>query len=84
MNPDKCSFCKGKLVKGKTEFVVKVKEEMLVIKDISAFVCSECGEAYYSPEESGKIDKIMKKFHKSDLLVHPIAAGELSLNEVTA
>ena len=57
---------------------------MLVIKDVSALVCSECGEAYYSPEESEKIDKIMKKFHKSDLLVHPIAAGELSLNEVTA
>ena len=54
MNPDKCSFCKGKLVKGNAEFVVKVKDEMLVIKDISAFVCSECGEAYYSPEESGK------------------------------
>lgn len=84
MIPDKCSFCKGKLVKGKTEFVVRVNEEMLVIKDISAFVCSECGEAYYSPEDSEKIYEIMKKFHKSDLLVHPIAAGELSLNEVTA
>ncbi|MCX9014122.1 MAG: type II toxin-antitoxin system MqsA family antitoxin [Candidatus Methanoperedens sp.] len=65
MIPDKCSFCKGKLVKGKTEFVVKANDEMLVIKDVSALVCSECGEAYYSPDESGKIDKIMKKFHKS-------------------
>jgi hypothetical protein len=27
---------------------------------------------------------VMKKFHKSDLLVHPLAAGELSLGEVTA
>ncbi len=84
MKPDRCSFCKGKLVKGKTEFVVKVGEEILVIKDVSAYICNECGEAYYSSEESKKIDKLMKKFHESDLLVHPLAAGELSLSEATA
>ncbi len=32
MKPDRCSFCKGKLVKGITEFVVKVEDEILVIK----------------------------------------------------
>jgi len=26
----------------------------------------------------------MKKFHESTLLVHPVAAGELSLGEVAA
>lgn len=84
MKPDKCSFCKGKLIKGKTEFVVKARKEVLVIRDIDAYVCSECGEAYYSPKESEKIDKIMKKFYRSDLLVHPIAAGELDLSEAAA
>ncbi len=84
MKPDRCSFCKGKLIEGKTEFVVKVGEEILVIKNISAYICSECGEAYYSPKESEKIDKIMKKFHESKLLVHPVAAGELSLSEIEA
>ncbi len=84
MKPDRCSFCKGRLVKGKTEFVVKVDDEILVVKNVSAYICNECGEAYYSPKESEKIDKLMKKFHKSDLLVHPLAAGELSLSEATA
>jgi YgiT-type zinc finger domain-containing protein len=82
MKPDKCSFCKGKLVKGKTEFTVKVGKEVLTIKDVSAYICEECGEAYYTPDISEKIDRIMKKFHKSALLVHPVAAGELSLGEV--
>ncbi len=84
MKPDRCSFCKGKLIKGKTEFVVKLGEEVLVIKNVSAYICDECGEAYYSPKESEKIDKLMKKFHDSELLVHPIAAGELSLSEAVA
>jgi YgiT-type zinc finger domain-containing protein len=84
MKPDRCSFCKGKLIKGKTEFVVKVGAEVLSIRDVPAYICNECGEPYYTPEISEKMDLMMKKFHECALLVHPIAAGELSLNEVTA
>jgi YgiT-type zinc finger domain-containing protein len=84
MKPNTCSFCKGKLIKGETEFIVKVKNEVLSIKDVPAYICEECNEAYYTPEVSEKIDLIMQKFHDSTLLVHPVAAGELSLNEALA
>ncbi len=83
MIPSKCSFCHGKLVESKTEFVIKLYGRVLSIKDVPAFVCQECGEAYYTPKVSRKLDKVMKKFHESNLLVHPIAAGEISLNEVS-
>ncbi|MBE0523087.1 MAG: type II toxin-antitoxin system MqsA family antitoxin [Methanosarcinales archaeon] len=82
--PDRCSFCKGKLIKVKTEFVVKVEKEILTVKDVPAYICNECNEAYFTSEISEKIDVIMEKFHKSTLLVHPIAAGEVSLNEAIA
>ena len=84
MMPDKCSFCKGKLVKGKTEFIVKVGDKVLAIKDVSAYICEECGEAYYTPHISKQIDELMEKFHTSTLLMHPMAAGELSLSETVA
>jgi len=42
-------------------------EELLSIKDVSGYICEECGEAYYTPEVSEKIDKIMTKFHESAL-----------------
>ena len=83
MIPDSCSFCKGKLVKGNTEFVVRVENEVLAIKGVLAYICEECGEAYYTTGISGKIDGIMKKLHNSTLLVHPLAAGKLSLEEAT-
>lgn len=79
MKPDRCSLCKGKLRKGKTEFTVKVEKEVISIKDVPAFVCQECGEAYFTPEVSRKIDKIMRDFHKGKLMAHPIAAGEVKL-----
>ena len=81
MEPDRCSFCKGRLIKGETEFIVRVESELLVIRDIPAYVCEECGEAYYTPAISRKIDRIIERFHESKLLVHPIAAGELCMGE---
>ena len=81
MEPDRCSFCKGRLIKGETEFIVRVESEALVIRDIPAYVCEECGEAYYTPDISRRIDWVMEWFHESKLLVHPIAAGELCIGE---
>jgi len=48
MKPDRCVFCKSKLVEGKTEFVAKAGEQIIAIKDVSAYVCENCGEAYYT------------------------------------
>lgn len=79
MKPDRCSFCKGKLSKGKTEFVAKVGDEVISIKDVPAYICDNCGEAYFSSKISRKIDETMRDFHKGKLLVRPIAAGEIEL-----
>lgn len=79
MIPDKCSLCGGRLHKGKTEFLVKVEGEIISIKDVPAYICDDCGEAYYTPEVSRKIDLVMKKFHQGKLLARPIPAGEVDL-----
>lgn len=79
LRPEGCTLCKGKLREGKTEFIVKVGKEVISIKEVPAFVCQECGEAYFSPATSRKIDKVMREFHEGKLLAHPIAAGEIEL-----
>ena len=79
MRPNKCSFCKGRLHKDKTEFVAKVNSGVISIKGVPAYVCENCGEAYFTPEISRKIDEIMREFHKGTLLAKPIAAGEVEL-----
>ena len=38
-----------------------------------------CGEAYFMPEISRKIDKVMRDFHEHKLLAHPIVAGEVEI-----
>jgi len=79
MKPDKCSFCRGRLYEGETEFVARVGDEVIVIKDDPAYICENCGEAYYTPEISRKIDEVMRNFHEGKLLARPIAAGEVEL-----
>jgi YgiT-type zinc finger domain-containing protein len=79
MKPDRCSFCKGKLCEGKTEFIAKVGDEIISIKGVPAYVCEICGEAYFTPEISMKIDEVMRDFHEARLLARPLAAGEIEL-----
>jgi YgiT-type zinc finger domain-containing protein len=78
-NKDRCSFCEGKLYEGRTEFVAKVGDEVISIKDVPAYVCENCGEAYFTPKISRKIDEVMRDFHEGKLLAHPIAAGEVEI-----
>jgi len=56
-----CSFCKGRLRESKTDFVAKVGCEIVSIKDVPAYVCENCGEAYFTPVVSRKMDCFMAK-----------------------
>jgi len=79
MIPDRCTFCKGTLHEGKTEFIARVGDEIIVIKEVPAFVCDRCGEAYYSPEISRRIDAVMRDVHEGRICARPLAAGEVDL-----
>jgi YgiT-type zinc finger domain-containing protein len=80
--PNTCTFCKGKLKKGETDFTVKTGHSVISIKNVPAYVCENCGEAYYDPDTSRKIDSVLQDFHKGDLLAHPLAAGEIEFDRV--
>ena len=75
MIPDSCLFCKGKVHEGLTNFVGRAGEEVVIIEHIPATVCERCGEAYYSPETSKKIDVIMRQAHQKKLCLRPIPPG---------
>ncbi len=79
MIPDLCSFCKGKLVKGKTEFMARAGNEVVVIKDVPAWVCEQCGESYFTAAVSRRIDAIMRDAQKGTLCLRPLPAGETDL-----
>ena len=81
MKPNQCSFCKGTLSEGLAEYTVSIKDQVLVISEIPAWICNNCSEPYYTPENSRKIDEIINKAKKKKILAHPLAAGRIILSE---
>lgn len=53
---DLCDFCSGILGPGKTTMQFWLGEQLVVVRDLPADVCQQCGEAYLSAEVSGKLD----------------------------
>jgi len=64
MGSDECLLCKRKMREGTTEFVARVGEQAVLIKNIPAFVCPNCDEAYHILyiDTQRKIDRIRKAF----------------------
>ncbi len=53
-----CFFCKGNLVDGTTTFMTEIDGCAIIIKNVPAKICSQCGEASYSDEVAKKLEKI--------------------------
>jgi len=58
------------------DFMARVENEIVVIKDVPALICDTCGEVEYTLVVSREIDLIMKEFFAGQLQAKPLAAGE--------
>ncbi len=72
-----CCRCAGKMREDRHDFMARVGDEIVVIKDIPALICDTCGEVEYALEISREIVAIMKEFFAGRLLARPLAAGEV-------
>lgn len=61
---DQCDLCGGLLKPAKTTLEVWRGEELLIIRDIAADVCQQCGEAYISAEVSEHLDHFLAEHHR--------------------
>lgn len=65
-----CVICKGGEAKpGRTTLTVERGALTLVIKDIPARVCGNCGEAYFDEATTAQIEVIVEKAESSGVQV---------------
>lgn len=64
---DKCCFCNGKRKQSKIDYMVKVDNEVIIIKDVPVLICENCGEKFYTLKVSRKMDEIMKAYREGKL-----------------
>lgn len=56
---DPCYFCKGELRPANVTVDFRWGGgDLVVIEDVPAYVCSQCGERYFDAEVSEKVEKL--------------------------
>ena len=53
-----CSFCGGEVTEKTIDYDYRRESHLLVISNVSAGVCGQCGEKYFKPEILKKMDNI--------------------------
>jgi YgiT-type zinc finger domain-containing protein len=60
-----CMRCHGELITGKTTQHYDHNDSLLIIRDIPAMVCNQCGEAWFNNDVIAILEKITSDFKKS-------------------
>ncbi|MEK6656708.1 MAG: type II toxin-antitoxin system MqsA family antitoxin [Nitrospirota bacterium] len=63
---DKCYFCKGKVVQQNINIDYRWGEALVVIKNVPAGVCDQCGEKYLTSDVYKELEHLAKS--KSHLM----------------
>ncbi len=61
----RCFMCKGHLVDKLTNFLADLGECIVIVKNVPAQVCTQCGEVSYSNEVARKLEETIKFIRRS-------------------
>ena len=71
-----CFFCKGHTVESKTKFIVDLGSCVVIVKNVPAQVCQQCGEASFDNETAKQLEKIVNTVR--DSIMSEVAIVEYS------
>jgi len=61
---DRCDLCGGVLSAGKTSLEIRRHGNLIILNDIPADVCEQCGEPYISAGTSEKLDRFLEEYRR--------------------
>jgi YgiT-type zinc finger domain-containing protein len=65
----KCYFCRGEMQKAKIPYTINKKGYHLLIDEVPAWICEQCGEQYF---EGNVVDAIQKLVGMLDVQVENV------------
>lgn len=73
-----CVMCKGKLIDGKVNHIVDINGHIIIIKNVPANICTQCGEYYINHKTAlileELIDKVLISNTEVTIINYPVAA----------
>lgn len=79
---NKCYFCKGDVISEEVTIDYRWGDDLLVIKDVPAGVCQQCGEKYLSADVYKELENLAKE--KSRYIKDKITVDVLTFESGTA
>ncbi len=67
--PDKCPLCGGNVKKGKTIFTVELGFGVVVVRDVPATVCTQCGADWIGDDIASKLEEIVDNARRNHRMV---------------
>jgi len=74
---NKCFYCNGLLEKQLTTFVYEDDGQFWVVRNVPAFVCTQCGEKEYSQATTRRVLALLKQPPRPREILH-VPAYELA------
>jgi YgiT-type zinc finger domain-containing protein len=68
-NDGRCPLCGGEKRPGTTTFAVDLRFGVLVVRDVPAFVCSLCGDAWIDDPVAAKLESPIAEARREQVLV---------------
>ena len=59
-----CLYCKSELVRKKVSYTATRKGYHLIIDDVPAWVCEQCGEAFFDDETVDTIQDMLREVER--------------------
>ena len=56
----KCMHCRGEISRGKAPFNIDRKEIQIRLSNVPAWICEQCGEAFFEETEVDAIQEIIR------------------------
>lgn len=78
-----CFFCKGTMEKKNVTLDLRIEGKLIVIENVPAQVCSQCGESVLIPETGEKVEKLVKESLRSKKKFRTISVPVMDLAKVS-
>ncbi len=73
----RCALCKAHLREGRVNHIVDYGERIIIIKNVPANTCNQCGEYYIDTEIALKLESIIDEIIKSKVEISIINYDEM-------
>ena len=71
--PSKCPLCSGNVVKDTTTFTVDMKSGVVVVRNVPAFICQQCGEEWLEDDQTAQLEKIVARARQENTQLEMIS-----------